>query len=244
MIGCPVTSRAISAFRSWRNDRSPAGKLGITIFYPQDWELSLALSVVRDNSRMSGSASRPDMGGGVSALPFLDTAPCRGVLNASDCLQLNGFSFWTEASVREAFLFSSGIAESVWKENHMMGVMVKKTSPGLGLFAARDYSRGETVIEYAGIRVPASEGPKGNNRYLFSLNSKWDIDGSPRWNTARYINHSCRPNCIAIRRGGHIYIVARRRIRSGDEFSYDYGREYFDTFIRPYGCRCRKCAKR
>lgn len=122
-------------------------------------------------------------------------------------------------------------------------VAVKRSSAGLGLFAARDFAKGETVIEYVGNRVPASRESVGDNRYLFSVNSRWDIDGRPRWNTARYVNHSCRPNCEAVNRRGRIFIVTRRKVRKGDELSYDYGKDYFDEFIRPVGCRCKKCRK-
>lgn len=120
-------------------------------------------------------------------------------------------------------------------------VAVKRSSAGLGLFAGRDFAKGETVIEYVGHRVPASEEMTGDNRYLFSVSSRWDIDGRPRWNTARYVNHSCRPNCEAVNRRGRIFIVTRRKVRAGEEFSYDYGKAYFDEFIRPNGCRCPKC---
>lgn len=123
-------------------------------------------------------------------------------------------------------------------------VAVRKSDAGLGLFATRAFAKGETVIEYVGRRVRASDAPTGTNRYLFSVNSRWDIDGSPRWNVARYANHSCRPTCEAVDRRGRIFIVARRGIRPGEELTYDYGKGYFDGFIRPIGCRCVKCAGR
>jgi SET domain-containing protein len=52
------------------------------------------------------------------------------------------------------------------------------------------------------------------------VNSRWTIDGSPRWNTARYINHSCRPNAEAFESRGEIRIKAKRRIKAGDEITY------------------------
>lgn len=102
---------------------------------------------------------------------------------------------------------------------------------------------GETAIEYVGNRIAACEEAGRTNRYLFQVNMKWDIDGSPRWNIARYANHSCRPNCEALNRRGRIFIVARRRIQPGEELCYDYGREYVNEFIRPHGCRCVKCCE-
>jgi SET domain-containing protein len=72
------------------------------------------------------------------------------------------------------------------------------------------------------------------------VNSRWTNDGSPRWNTARYINHSCRPNAEAFESRGKIRIKAKRRIKAGDEITYNYGRDYFETFIEPIGCKCQR----
>lgn len=123
------------------------------------------------------------------------------------------------------------------------GVVVRRSFAGLGLFADRDFRKGERVIEYIGNRILSSESDTRPNRYLFQVNSKWDIDGSPRWNIARYVNHSCRPNCEAVNRRGRIFIVSTRAIRKGDEFCYDYGQEYVHEYIRPYGCRCVACRR-
>lgn len=122
------------------------------------------------------------------------------------------------------------------------GVSVRRSSAGLGLFAAKEFRKGETIIEYVGNRVPASDEATGTNRYLFRVNDRWDIDGSPRWNTARYANHSCRPNAEAWDRYGRVFLVARKRIPVGEEITYDYGREYVETFIRE--CRCHVCRMR
>ncbi len=121
-------------------------------------------------------------------------------------------------------------------------VKVKKSSAGLGLFALEHIPRGKTVIEYVGHRVPKSVGDTLFNKYVFNVNNRFDIDGSPRWNTARYINHSCRPNCEAINRKGRVFIVSRRNILAGEELSYDYGKEYFQDMIKGVGCRCEKCS--
>jgi hypothetical protein len=80
---------------------------------------------------------------------------------------------------------------------------------------------------------------------MFQLNSRWVIDGSPRWNVARYINHSCRPNAKpVIRKGRSIVFVAVRPIEPGEEITYDYGPEYFDYFLDNGGCRCAACRKK
>lgn len=83
-----------------------------------------------------------------------------------------------------------------------------------------------------------------DNKYLFDLNKRWAIDGSVRRNTARYINHSCKPNAVPHEVGGKIKIYAKKNIQPGDEITYDYGKEYFDIFLEPVGCRCAACAAR
>lgn len=119
---------------------------------------------------------------------------------------------------------------------------VKKSRAGLGLFALEVIPKGSTIIEYIGEKISAKEESSG--KYIFNVNKKWDIDGSPRWNTARYVNHSCRPNCEAINRKGRIFIVAKRNIRVGEELYYHYGKEYFHGIILRNGCLCEKCERR
>src|SRR5262249_58712965 len=82
-------------------------------------------------------------------------------------------------------------------------------------------------------------------RYMFEINSRWTIDGSRRWNVARYVNHSCRPNAEAIeRRGPKIVYIARRRIKPEEEITVDYGKDYFSAFIGKSRCACPKCRER
>jgi len=119
---------------------------------------------------------------------------------------------------------------------------VGRSRTGLGLFATRTIEKGEFIVEYDGPRITNAEvEERSNTRYLFTVNSRWTIDGSPRWNRARYANHSCRPNAEAVQVRGRIHIKARKRILPGDEITYNYGKSYFDTFIAPKGCRCAKC---
>lgn len=119
---------------------------------------------------------------------------------------------------------------------------VGRSLTGLGLFATDEIKKGEFIIEYVGPRLSNEEvGRRKSTRYLFEVNTRWTIDGSPRWNTARYINHSCRPNAEAVVSRGRIRIKAVKRIRPGDEITYHYGKNYFDTFIKPIGCKCEAC---
>ena len=118
------------------------------------------------------------------------------------------------------------------------GVRVGRSSAGLGLFATRDYKKGERIIEYVGRTLSKKEEYTSRSKYLFEVNSRKTIDGAARSNIARYINHSCKPNCEPEIERGHIYIDAIKKIKAGEEFVYDYGEEYFNEHIRPYGCRC------
>jgi SET domain-containing protein len=120
--------------------------------------------------------------------------------------------------------------------------VVKRTDTGLGLFATEPIPKGKRIIEYTGPRISNEEVDSRRGKYFFGVNKKWSIDGSPRSNIARYINHSCKPNAEAIDSGGRIWIWSRKKIRPGDEITYDYGKEYFDDVIKPIGCRCEKCA--
>ena len=121
------------------------------------------------------------------------------------------------------------------------GLSVKRSSAGLGLFAARPFKKGERIIEYIGRTISNAEAYTRRSKYLFEANTRKTIDGSTRENIARYINHSCRPNCEPEIERGRIFIDTLKDIKIGEELSYDYGKEYVDEHIRPHGCRCAKC---
>ncbi len=120
-------------------------------------------------------------------------------------------------------------------------VIVKRSKIGLGLFAATDIAKGTRIIQYTGERIPKSDTARHKGKYLFTLNDKWTIDGKSRVNIARYANHSCRPNADTITTTSKIWIIAKRKIKAGEEITYNYGKEYFNQFIKPNGCRCAKC---
>ena len=120
---------------------------------------------------------------------------------------------------------------------------VGRSATGLGLFATKPIKRGDTIATYRGRRISTAEAERREARgarYMFTINSRWSIDGSPRWNLARYINHSCRPNANPVGRNGGIVIVASRRIEPGEEITFDYGQEYLDYFFKN-DCRCSAC---
>jgi SET domain-containing protein len=122
--------------------------------------------------------------------------------------------------------------------------VVRRTNTGLGLFAVQPIAKGTRIIEYTGPLIPNEEVDKRRGKYFFGVNTKWTIDGSPRSNVARYINHSCKPNAEALISGQRVWIWSRKNIKAGEEIAYDYGKEYFDDIIKPMGCRCEKCGSK
>lgn len=120
------------------------------------------------------------------------------------------------------------------------GLRVGRSSAGLGLFATRPFKKGERIIEYFGRVISKEEEYTSRSKYLFEINSRKTIDGTTRKNTARYINHSCKPNCEPEIVKGRVFIDAIKNIKPGEELCYDYGEEYFDEHIKPFGCRCPK----
>jgi uncharacterized protein len=121
---------------------------------------------------------------------------------------------------------------------------VGRSATGLGLFATQLIKRAAYIATYCGRRISTEEAYRRERRgakYMFELDGRWVIDGSPRCNVARYINHSCRPNAKPVVRKDRIMFVALRPIAPGEEITYDYGREYFDLFLKNSGCRCAAC---
>lgn len=124
------------------------------------------------------------------------------------------------------------------------GLKVKKSKAGLGLFATKDIPKGICMIEYFGRELSEEEQYTSRSKYLFEINSKITIDGGSRENTARYINHSCKPNSEVEIKNKKVYIFSRKKIKAGEELCYDYGKEYFNEHIKKGGCRCVGCEKK
>ena len=122
---------------------------------------------------------------------------------------------------------------------------------GRGVFATRTIRKGADIIEYRGRRVtmdeadalPDSYPDNPYHTFLFELNDGRVIDAAVRGNAARWINHSCRPNCVPYEDDrGRVFIEAKRTIRAGEELSYDYklnvpGR-HTKALLANYTCRC------
>lgn len=124
-----------------------------------------------------------------------------------------------------------------------------------GVFAKKNIPAGTQVIEYVGEKITKVESDRRaeivlnvNKKdktkgavYIFTLNKRYDIDGNVPYNTARFINHSCHPNCEAQLSRGHIWIVATQDIRKGEEVSYNYGYGIEDYEEHPCCCGSLDC---
>lgn len=119
---------------------------------------------------------------------------------------------------------------------------VKRSVAGLGLFTQEPIKKGACIIEYAGKVLTKEEDEASNSLYLFLVAKNKTIDGAVRTNTARYINHSCRPNCEIDIYKQRVWVMAKRNIKAGEELTYDYDTDYFEAYIKPKGCRCAKCS--
>ena len=121
---------------------------------------------------------------------------------------------------------------------------VGNSRTGRGVFAEGAIPKGACVIEYTGRNVSEKEQYEDRGKYLFWTSDITMINGNIPSNTARFINHSCAPNCETDIRARRIYIFAKRAIKAGEELTYDYDTEYFDKHIKPKGCLCNKCRLR
>ena len=119
-----------------------------------------------------------------------------------------------------------------------------------GLFAKKDIKKGTKVIEYRGLKITKAQSDRiadvhleANKKsgmhgavYIFTLNQTHDINGKVSWNTAKYINHSCDPNCETDIVRGKIWISSIRDIKKDEELSYDYGYDMHN--FEDHKCRC------
>jgi SET domain-containing protein len=121
---------------------------------------------------------------------------------------------------------------------------------GKGVYAVAPIEAGETVIEYTGERISWDEAmdrhphdPKQpNHTFYFSLETGDVIDALYGGNSARWINHSCDPNCEADEVDGRVFIKALRDLLPGEELFYDYGltidERYTPKLKKEYACYC------
>jgi SET domain-containing protein len=121
---------------------------------------------------------------------------------------------------------------------------------GLGAFAVRRIRKGTRLIEYTGERISPAEADRRYDddaadhphTFLFTVDANTVIDAAAGGNEARFINHSCNPNCEAVDVEGRIFVDARRDIRPGEELTYDYRLErdghWQPEYAERYVCRC------
>jgi SET domain-containing protein len=124
---------------------------------------------------------------------------------------------------------------------------IGRSRTGFGLFATEPIKKGACIVEYKGRKLTTVQADKleaRGNRYLYEINSRWTIDGTSRRNFGRYANHSCRPNAETYTVGHRVFIRAIKKIREGDEITYDYGRDYLTNVITRRGCKCDKCREK
>ena len=136
---------------------------------------------------------------------------------------------------------------------------VRRSSPihGNGVFATQDLSAGVELIEYRGRRLTHAQANRAyggdtdsGHTFLFTLNDRYLIDGNVDGNDARWINHSCAPNCqawVIEHESGdpsrdRVVIETKRKIRKGEELTYDYGikleERHTPKLKRIWACRC------
>ena len=135
-------------------------------------------------------------------------------------------------------------------------ILVKKSKiHSNGVYAKKDIRKGTKIIEYVGELVSKEEGDKRSENqykahkkdknagavYVYELTKKWDLDGNFSYNPARLINHSCEPNAKYKQIGLKIFIVSIKKIKKGEEITYDYGYDLED--YKNHKCRCgsKKC---
>ena len=121
---------------------------------------------------------------------------------------------------------------------------------GRGVYAIAPIKKGARIIEYLGDRISHGEadrryeqkGDDDGHTFLFIASSRTVIDAGVGGNDARFINHSCNPNCETVIEGSRVFIDAIRSIKPGEELGYDYQLTWETTDdpaeLALYACRC------
>ncbi len=157
------------------------------------------------------------------------------------------------------------VRKAVVKKTPAKKTAVKKVAPkvavsnspihGRGVFAVNAIAKGTRILEYTGERMSHAKADRlygdlhdgSSHTMLFAANDKVVIDATKRGGPARWINHSCAPNCEANEEDGYVFIDAIRAIGAGQELSYDYNLVLEERHTakqkRDHPCHCgaRKC---
>jgi uncharacterized protein len=127
--------------------------------------------------------------------------------------------------------------------------VARRRSPisGWGVYAGQPIATDTRIVEYKGQLISQAEGWRREQRYLprhriwiFNIDDRWARDAGIGGNIARYINHACNPNCYIDIVGKTIWVLASRRIKTGEELTYDYNTDG-EAGIP---CRCRPRCRR
>jgi hypothetical protein len=124
---------------------------------------------------------------------------------------------------------------------------IGRSITGFGLFATRPIKKKARIAEYRGPILDyetAQRAENRGNRYLFEVSKHRTIDGTPRYNVARYANHSCNPNAEPVIWRGRVFIKSLRNIKPSEEIVYEYGVDYLRNVIGRSNCRCSRCRRR
>ena len=120
---------------------------------------------------------------------------------------------------------------------------------GRGAFAVQPIPKGRRIDEYLGQPITHDEADRRaaaasgrHHTFLFVLDDETVLDARYGGSDARFINHSCAPNCESVIIGRHIYIKSITPIAPGTELTYDYRYDWDDSYgakeVREYLCRC------
>jgi uncharacterized protein len=139
-------------------------------------------------------------------------------------------------------------------EEKLKYVNIKKSKiHNNGVFAKSDIKKDTKIIEYVGEKISKDEAENRvtqtiNNAneqngavYIFELDKETDIDGNVPYNHAKYINHSCNPNCETEIIDNEIWIIALKNIKKGEELFYNYGYDIEDYEDHPCKCGSDNC---
>ncbi|MCC7574280.1 SET domain-containing protein-lysine N-methyltransferase [Candidatus Woesearchaeota archaeon] len=124
-----------------------------------------------------------------------------------------------------------------------------------GIFAKKFIQKGTLIIEYIGEKISKKESERRADQvledskknkekgavYIFEINKKYDLDGNVPYNIARFINHSCNPNCESEIINEEIWIKAIKDIKPGEELKYNYGYDVDNFEEHPCRCGSKKC---
>ena len=128
---------------------------------------------------------------------------------------------------------------------------------GNGVFATETIEKGERIVRYKGtlrshddVDEEYGDIDEDGHTFLFTLNDDYVLDANSEGNIARWINHSCKPNCEAVleeddgddRRKDRVFIEATRKIKPGEELAYNYGitldEAHTPRMKKIWACRC------